>query len=100
MKVTLKTETQLNISMDKLFDECIDRLDWQQRRAEQGRLRGGLEYENLEELANDSLEFLYGESPRDYDNGQEVLEVVAKNLLLHCTENGLEVEHERLVNCI
>ena len=100
MKVTLKTEKQLNINMDKLLDECIDRLDWQQHRAEQGRLRGGLEYENLEELVNDSLEFLYGENPRDYDNGQEVLEVIANKLLDWCIENDYDMEHERLVNCI
>lgn len=95
MKVTLRTETQLNINLDDLLDECVERLDYQAKRIESGRT--GYEYGTLEELINDSLETMYNDNPRNYDNGQEVLDVIAKNLLLHCIENEYLEEGKRLL---
>ena len=94
MKVTFRKETNLDINMSNLMDECIDRLDWQQKRAAQGRYSP--DYENLNSLVQESLEFLYDIDPYDYDNSREVIVVVAKNLLLWCLENDYIEEHNRL----
>lgn len=94
MKVTFRKEVDLRIDMSRLMDECIDRLDWQQRRMAQGRYTP--DYENLNSLVQESLEFLYDIELYDYDNSREVIIVIAKNLLLWCLENDCLEEHNRL----
>lgn len=94
MKVTFRKETNLKINMMNLMDECIDRLDWIQKRAERGHYAP--DYENLESLVQESLEFLYDIELYDYDNSREVITIVAKNLLLWCLENDCIEEHNRL----
>ena len=96
MKVTFKKEVDLKISMDRLMDECIDRLDWQQRRMERGRYTP--DYENLNSLVQESLEFLYDIDTYDYDNGNDIITVIAKNLLIWCLEKDYIEEHNRLEN--
>lgn len=94
MKVTFKKEAQLEINMSNLMDECIDRLDWQQRRVAQGRYSP--DYEDLFSLVQDSLEFMYDVDAYEYDNGSEQIKVIAKNLLLWCLVNDYIEEHDRL----
>lgn len=93
MKITLRNEINLNVDMDKLMDECIDRLDWQQRRKERGHMG---DYSSLEDLVADSIEFIYDVDVYYYDNGAEVRDVIVKNLLLWCAENDYTEEHNRL----
>lgn len=95
MRVTFRKETKLEINMDELMVECIDRLNWTQKRAEQGRYAP--DYENLESLVQESLEFLYDiEEPYEYYNASEVIVLIAKNLLIWCIENDYIEEHDRL----
>ena len=94
MKVTFRKEVQLEINMSGLMDECIDRLDWQQKRAAQGRYSP--DYEDLFSLVQESLEFMYDIDMYDYDNGSEQIIVITKSLLLWCLENDYIEEHNRL----
>ena len=96
MRVEFRKVEKLDIEMSNLMDECIDRLDWQQKRAAQGRYSP--DYENLESLIQESLEFLYDVELYDYDNSSEVITVVAKNLLIWCLEYDYIEEHDRLEN--
>lgn len=96
MRVEFRKVEKLDIEMGNLMDECIDRLDWQQKRAAQGRYSP--DYENLESLVQESLEFLYDVDLYDYDNSREVITVVAKNLLIWCLEYDYIEEHDRLEN--
>lgn len=94
MIVAFRKETKLDIEMSNLMDECIDRLDWVQKRVAQGRYTP--DYENLESLVQESLEFLYDIELYDYDNSREVITVIAKNLLIWCLEYDFIEEHNRL----
>lgn len=94
MKVEFRKVEKLDIEMSNLMDECIDRLNWIQKRAAKGHYTP--DYENLESLVQESLEFLYDIELYDYDNSREVITVVAKNLLLWCLENDYIEEHNRL----
>lgn len=94
MIVAFRKETKLDIEMSNLMDECIDRLDWVQKRAAKGHYTP--DYENLESLVQESLEFLYDIDLYDYDNSREVITVIAKNLLIWCLENDWIEEHNRL----
>ena len=96
MRVEFRKVEKLDIEMSNLMDECIDRLDWQQKRAAQGRYSP--DYENLESLVQESLEFLYDIDAYDYDNSREIITVVAKNLLIWCLEYDFIEEHDRLEN--
>lgn len=96
MRVEFRKVEKLDIEMGNLMDECIDRLDWQQKRAAQGHYFP--DYENLESLVQESLEFLYDVDLYDYDNSREVITVVAKNLLIWCLEYDYIEEHDRLEN--
>ena len=96
MIVAFRKETKLDIEMSNLMDECIDRLDWMQKRAAQGRYTP--DYKNLESLVQESLEFLYDIELYDYDNSREVITVIAKNLLIWCLEYDFIEEHDRLEN--
>jgi hypothetical protein len=93
VKVTLRNEVNLNVDMSRLMDECIDRLNWQERRKERGYMG---DYDTLEELVADSIEFIYDVDIYYYDNGLEVREVITKNLLVWCAENDYTEEHTRL----
>ena len=77
--------------------ECIDRLDWQDRHIAEGRART-FDYQYLSTLVRDSIEFLYStvDDISCFDNGDEVLEVICKNLLLYCVEKDYLEELERL----
>jgi hypothetical protein len=94
MKVTFRKEINLDINMNGLVDECIDRLNWQQKRAAQGRYSP--DYEDLFSLVQESLEFMYDIDAYEYDNGSEQIIVITKNLLLWCLENDYIEEHDRL----
>lgn len=94
MKVAFRKEINLDINMSGLVDECIDRLDWQQKRAAQGRYSP--DYEDLFSLVQESLEFMYDIDILEYDNGSEQIIVITKNLLLWCLENDYIEEHDRL----
>ena len=94
MRVEFRKVEKLDIEMSNLMDECIDRLNWVQKRAAQGRYTP--DYENLESLVQESLEFLYDIELYDYDNSREVITVITKNLLLWCLENDYIEEHDRL----
>jgi hypothetical protein len=94
MKVAFRKEINLDINMSGLVDECIDRLDWQQKRAAQGRYSP--DYEDLFSLVQESLEFMYDIDAYEYDNGSEQIIVITKNLLLWCLENDYIEEHDRL----
>lgn len=96
MRVEFRKVEKLDIEMSNLMDECIDRLNWVQKRAAQGRYTP--DYENLESLVQESLEFLYDIELYDYDNSREVITVVAKNLLIWCLEYDYIEEHDRLEN--
>ena len=94
MKVTFRKEVDLKIDMGRLMDECIDRLDWQQRRRERGHYAP--DYENLNSLVQESLEFIYDIETYEYDNSLELISSISKNLLLWCLENDYIEEHNRL----
>ena len=97
MKVTFRKETEVKINLEELMLECIDRLDWQDRRIAEGRART-FEYQYLSTLVRDSIEFLCPtvDDISCFDNGDEVLEVICKNLLLYCVEKDYLEELERL----
>ena len=94
MKVTFRKEVNLRIDMSRLMDECIDRLDWQKRRIERGHYTP--DYENLNSLVQESLEFIYDIDAYEYDNSLELISSISKNLLLWCLENDYIEEHNRL----
>lgn len=95
MRVEFKKVEKVEINMDELMVECITRLDWRQKRAEQGRYAP--DYENLESLVQESLEFLYDiEEPYEYYNASEVIALIAENLLIWCLEYNFIEEHDRL----
>ena len=94
MKVTFRKEVNLRIDMSRLMDECIDRLDWQKRRIERGHYTP--DYENLNSLVQESLEFIYDIETYEYDNSLEFIQYISKNLLLWCLENDYIEEHNRL----
>ncbi len=94
MKVVFRKETKLEIYMEELLEDCIDRLDHAKERAKRNRFTP--DYEDLESLVQESLEFIYDIDFYDYDNTNEIVTVVAKNLLLWCLENDFIEEHSRL----
>lgn len=85
---------KLDIEMGELMAECINRLDWAQKRAARGHYTP--DYENLESLVQEGLEFLYDIEPYKYYNASEVIALIAKNLLLWCLEYNFTEEHDRL----
>ena len=94
MKVTFRKEVNLRIDMSRLMDECIDRLDWQKRRIERGHYTP--DYENLNSLVQESLEFIYDIETYEYDNSLELISSISKNLLLWSLENDYIEEHNRV----
>ena len=86
MKVTFRTELNLNINMHRLMNECIDRLNCQ----------WAPDSKNVEWLVRDSLEVLYDVDLYGYDNTNEVITVVTKKLLLWCLESNHIKEHNRI----
>lgn len=97
MKVIFRKETEVKINLEELMLECIDRLNWQDRRIAEGRSRT-FDYQYLSTLVRDSIEFLYPtvDDISCFDNDDEVLEVICKNLLLYCVEKDYLEELERL----
>ena len=94
MKVTFRKEVNLKISLETLMDECIDRLDYQKRRMERGHYTP--DYENLNSLVQEALEFIYDIDAYEYDNSLELIPSISKNLLLWCLEHDYIEEHNRL----
>ena len=94
MKVTFRKEVYLRIDMSRLMDECIDRLDLRKRRIERGHYTP--DYEDLNSLVQESLEFIYDIDAYEYDNSLELIPSISKNLLLWCLENDYIEEHNRL----
>lgn len=88
MKVTFKKEYDLNINMHRLMNECVYRLKYQWTP----------NYKNIEFLVLDTLELVYDINLNGYDNINEVMTVVAKNLLLWCLENNYIKEHDQLAS--
>lgn len=95
MKVAFKREVQLEINMSKLLDECIDRLDYVKKQIERGD-NYIIEYESLEYLVQESLEFLYDIDLHDYYNTYELLTDISKSLLALCLKYGWTEEYNRL----
>lgn len=93
MKVVFRKEFKLEVDMEDLMNECIDRLEWARRRAARGLYTpcGDLEF-----LVQESLGYIYDIDLYDYDNTNEIVTVIAKNLLLWCVEHNFLEEYNRL----
>lgn len=88
MKVTFRKEFDLNINMHRLMNECVYCLKYQWTPR----------YKNIEFLVLDTLELIYDVNLYGYDNTDEVITVVTKNLLLWCLENNHIKEHDQLAD--
>lgn len=87
MKVTFRKEFDLKINMHRLMQKCVRMLT-----------ADFTLYDNLEHLVYSCLELLYDVDLYGYDNTNEVITVVTKNLLLWCLENNHIKEHDQLKN--
>ena len=87
MKVTFRKEFDLSIDMHRLMQTCVHNVNdiWSY-------------YEDVKLLVRASLEDLYNVDLYGYDNTNEVITVVAKNLLLWCLENNYIQEHDQLIS--
>lgn len=94
MNVVLKKETNLEIDMENLMNECISRIDWLKCRKERGRYTP--DYEDLEEVVQISLEYLYGIDFDFYDNSRQIIITTTGKLLVWCRENRHYQEHHTL----
>ena len=87
MKVSFRKELDLKINMHRLMQKCV------------GMLTADFTlYNNLEDLVYNCLELLYDVDLYGYDNTNEVITVVTKNLLLWCLESNHIKEYDQLKN--
>lgn len=94
MIVTLKKTEKIDVEMSDLMTECIERLDLMQQRATRNRYTHN--YENLQDLVQESLEYLFDIELYYYDNSDEIINTTANNLLKWCLEYDYIEEHNRL----
>lgn len=92
MKYTFKKEINFDIDMNTLMNECMSRFEYYQRNLARG-------FDNhLEDLIRERLELGYGANINlcDYDNTNEVLQIISQNLLAWCLENNHTEEYLKL----
>ena len=93
MKYTFKKEINFDIDMNTLMNECMNRFEYYQR-----NLARGLDNRHLEDLIRERLELGYDANIDlcDYDNTNEVLQIISKNLLVWCLEHNHTEEYLKL----
>ena len=94
MNVVLKKEANLKIDMENLINECVNRIDWVKCRRERGRYAP--DYEDLEEVVQISLEYLYDIDFNFYDNSKQIIMTITDKLLVWCLKNDYYQEYHTL----